>query len=252
MKVKRISLIEEYINQHKTVSIDELCEHFRVSKNTIRRDIEVLVEGGGIKKIYGGVTVPNEGTPNNFSTYAQRAISCQDDKLDIARQAAEFIEDGDTIFVDSGTTTVGIIDFLGSKNVTVLTYNLDFIIKAIPFPNIRIISLPGEFLRDTLSFVGSNGADFLETFNIKKSFMATTGFSEKRGVTNSSPLESSIKKSAIKNSEEIFLLADMSKYMKTALMTYCELSEVDYIVTKGEIPQSLKEYAQMNDINIKI
>ncbi len=249
MKSKRISQIEEYINEHKTVSIDELCDKFAVSKNTIRRDIDFLVGNTNIKKIYGGVTVPNESV-NRLNTFQQRHVVNSADKLKIAQAAANFIEDGDTIFVDSGTTTTHLAKLLSDKNVTVITGNLDFINNAIPYQNINIITLPGDFYRETLSFVGTYGAEFLQRFNIKKCFMATTGFSEKRGVTNSSPLESSIKKSAIKNSDKVFLLVDMSKYEQTAMITYCELNEIDCMVTTGNIPSDLKQYCNEQNITL--
>ncbi len=249
MKSKRILQIEEYVNEHKTVSIDELCAEFGMSKNTIRRDIDFLVNNSNIKKIYGGVTAPNESA-NRLNTFQQRSDANSPAKEEIAKLAVGFIDDGDTIFVDSGTTTTLLARLLVDKNITVITGNLDFINSAISYPNINIITLPGEFLRDTLSFVGTYGAEFLQRFNIKKCFMATTGFSEKRGVTNSSPLESSIKKSAIKNSEEVYLMVDMSKYGQTAMITYSELSEVDVVITHGEIPNTLQEYCKEHDIKI--
>ena len=112
MRSKRIDLVENYIINHKTVSIDKLCEVFDVSKNTIRRDLSVLVEKGTIKKVYGGVTV-NEN--QELVSFEERNVKNSNSKLALGKAAAEFIEDGDSIFLDSGTTTVNIIDFLKDK-----------------------------------------------------------------------------------------------------------------------------------------
>ena len=100
MKVSRLNSIEQYVISRETVSIDELCEVFGVSKNTIRRDLNELEQRGHITKVYGGVTatVPSGAVPTPI-----RSGLNQIDKSLIGRLAAEEVADGDTIFIDSGT-----------------------------------------------------------------------------------------------------------------------------------------------------
>ena len=109
MKVSRLNAIEQYVISHETVSIDELCEVFEVSKNTIRRDLNELEMRGHITKVYGGVTatVPSGAVP----TPIRSSLNTVDKSL-IGRLAAEEVEDGDTIFIDSGTTTLCLLRFL--------------------------------------------------------------------------------------------------------------------------------------------
>src|SRR4051812_29544606 len=122
IKVKRINLIRDYIFEHQTVSFDELVNVFNVSKNTIRRDIQLLVESGDIKKVYGGVAV-NHSTLVSFT---DRITRNQQQKKSIAQSAAQYVEDGDIIFIDSGTTTLELFEFLKTKELTIITNNLDF------------------------------------------------------------------------------------------------------------------------------
>ena len=102
MKEDRLVKMEEYIRDKKSVSLDELCEVFDVSKNTIRRDVTVICDRSDIQKIYGGVSVQYNRIPPPFS---ERSSVNTEVKRRIGKQAASMVEDGDVIFIDAGTTT---------------------------------------------------------------------------------------------------------------------------------------------------
>jgi DeoR family myo-inositol catabolism operon transcriptional repressor len=123
MRSKRISDIQDYIYENKTVTLDQLCRVFDVSKNTIRRDLKEIISGGNFKKIYGGVTVKDS---KDLPPFSERNISNLEAKKKIAAKAAELVEDSDVIFIDSGTTTIHMIDYIKDrKNLTIITSNLD-------------------------------------------------------------------------------------------------------------------------------
>ncbi|OSA96824.1 UNVERIFIED_ORG: DNA-binding protein [Clostridium botulinum] len=249
MRLKRLDLLEEFIYKHKTVSIDKLCEEFKMSKNTIRRDIDALVDKGVIKKVYGGVTVNTQS--NELLPFEERTIKNNSAKIDIAKKAAEFIEDGDSIFIDSGTTTLNIIDYLNDKNnITLFTNSINVILKAIPHDNIDIICLSGRFNRTTFSFTGLTSSDVLSTYNINKSFMACTGISLENGLTHTSPNEFKIKKVAVSKSHKTFLLADSSKFNIVSLMTFCDVKNLDYLIT-DKCP-SAKYIDYFNNYNVEL
>lgn len=242
MRPQRIEEIKDYIYENKTVTLDQICKNFKISKSTIRRDLNEILAGGDIKKIYGGVTVLPE---KELTSFEERNISNLNVKERIAAAAAELVEDGDIIFIDSGTTTLPIIDHIGNKKeVTILTNNVEIIIRAIPYSNINIISLSGTLNRKTLSFTGSSAAQVLQTYNISKAFMAATGFSIASGCTNSSPLESDVKRMAVQRSQQVYLLADRSKCGVVSLITYCNLSKVNTLVTDEYPPKDVCSYIE--------
>ena len=143
MKVSRLNSIEQYVISRETVSIDELCEVFGVSKNTIRRDLNELEMRGHITKVYGGVTatVPSGAVP----TPIRSSLNTVDKSL-IGRLAAEEVEDGDTIFIDSGTTTLCLLRFLvAKKRITIITHSLGALSEASKYDNLNIISLGGIY-----------------------------------------------------------------------------------------------------------
>jgi len=228
VRTKRIGNIEKYIYINKTVTLDQLCEEFKVSKNTIRRDIDELASKGLVKKIYGGVTIPDT---QSMKPFEERSISNLGLKQYIAKKAASLVNDGEIIFIDSGTTTFPMVEFIQKKNITILTNNIEVIIKCIPHSNINVISLSGMLDRKALSFTGSTAVDVLQQYNISKAFLAATGISSKNGATNSSPAETAIKKTAIERSVKRYLLVDHTKFEVSSLVTYAQFDKLDAIIT---------------------
>ncbi len=242
MRSKRIEEIKDYIYENKTITLDQICKNFKISKSTIRRDLDEILENSDIKKIYGGVTVLSK---KELTSFEERNISNLKTKERIADAAGELVDDGDIIFIDSGTTTLHIIDsIITKKNLTILTNNVQVISRAIPYDNLNVISLSGTLNRKTLSFTGSSAAQVLQTYNISKAFMAATGFSIVSGVTNSSPLESDVKRMAVQRSQQVYLLADSSKCGVVSLITYCGLNKVSALVTDAYPPKEVCRYIE--------
>ncbi|PFP24738.1 DNA-binding protein [Bacillus sp. AFS073361] len=246
IKEKRLKKIQEYVNEHQSASLDELVTVFNVSKNTIRRDVQELVDRGELKKVYGGVSV----VQSKLESFQVRQVRNQDRKELIAKKAASYVEDGDFIFIDSGTTTIEMLEYLKDKQVTVFTNNIDFIVDSLPYEKINVITIGGMLERKTKSFVNPRNMDLLKDYNIKKAFMASTGISLTNGVTNASPLESELKKIVVNRSAEVYLLVDHDKFDKYGLMTYCGFDEIDYIVTDALPNETYQEYAKKNGIQL--
>lgn len=251
MRTKRIDEIELYIQQKKSVSLDTLCEKFQVSKNTIRRDIDTLSKAGKIKKVYGGVTLAEPTASKNLTPFSERHQQYREEKRQIGQLAAAHIDDGDIIFIDSGTTCHNIIDFISEKQCTILTNNLQVSIKALPYENLTVISLPGYLKRETLSFVDGKISQFLNSYNIGKAFMACTGLSIENGLTNASEEEFLVKEAVIQNSVKRYILADHSKFDSFSLMTYCPLDKVNYILTDQIPEEEYLTYCHQNSIIIE-
>ena len=229
MKADRMLEMERYILNQGAATMDELRLHFDVSMNTVRRDVAELLKRGTVEKVYGGVCArKNEQA---LTPYEVRRRGSEDAKVAIGKRAAELVSDGDIIFIDSGTTTLHMIDFLADKrDLTIITNNLEAINRALPYENITIIALPGQVRRKTHSFTGDDAVRYLRRFNVRIAFMAATGLSS-HGVTNSSPMEYEIKKCAVESAETTVLLISHTKFGVTGLMTFAQLEDFDCLVT---------------------
>lgn len=245
MRENRLTKMEDYIRKNGSVSLDELCREFDVSKNTVRRDIAELVEHTDIRKIYGGVSVVQRNIiPPPF---AERSAVNQEVKEGLGRKAAQFVCDGDIIYVDSGTTTCRMIDYLKERSdVTVVTHSLDVINRAAALPGLNVIALSGTLNRKTLSFTGQSTIDVLQDLNISKAFMAANGLSVKNGATQSTSIEFAIKKCVVNRSDTVYLMIERRKVDTVSLLTYCPLEKIDTIITEKAPEQAFcEEYAAM-------
>lgn len=239
--------IEQYIIANQTVTLDKLCEVFNISKNTIRRDINDLVKSGTVKKVYGGVTAVRKA----LVPYEERDIKNKAEKLAIAQLAADSVQNGDIIYVDSGTTAPSVVKFLKGKSVTIVTESLNTVLNALPFPELKVILLGGNFIREANSFRTMN-IETIKAFNINKAFMSTTGLSISNGITNSSPLEYEIKREMVKKCDKVYLLADHSKFGVSSLMTYCRLEDIDCLVTDQVPSKDFLTFFSNNQIECKM
>ncbi len=249
MKTQRLEDVLIYIKQHKTVSLDTLCEVFDVSKNTIRRDVDALKKTGAIEKVYGGVTFVEQ---KNLIPIGQRNQVLNSEKRIIGKLAASEVEDHDIIFIDAGTTTSTMIPFLSErKHLTVITNSLTVMNDALGYPEIEVISTGGNLLRETNSFIGIEAIKVLENYNIHKAFIGASGISLTSGITNSSSIEAEIKKTIFKVSDQINLLVDHSKFDHSSLVTFAKIELIDRLVTDVKPNQTYIQYCQENNIEIK-
>lgn len=247
MRVDRLSKMKDYINAHGSVTMEQLCEAFNVSMNTVRRDINNLQGTGDVKKVYGGVMSNNSRT---LRLYNDRAASNTAAKEQIGRAAAKLVVDNDIIYVDAGTTTCEMIPHISAQNVTIFTSSLSVVEYALSKPNLNIMILPGKFSRETNSITGSDAAEYLEQFNIQKAFMSASGFIPAKGATHASLAEAPMKNSALKQSDLSYLLVDASKFGVSTLINYADSSRFEAVIT-NTLPDSTFR-AQCSTLGIKL
>lgn len=249
MKISRLNSIEQYVIAKETASIDELCEVFGVSKNTIRRDLNDLEARGHITKVYGGVTAIPSG--NAVLPSPVRSGINQTDKNLIGRLAAEEVNSGDTIFIDSGTTTLCMLRYLtGKKKITIITHSLAALSEASKYDNLSLICPGGIYSPPTDSFVGLSTFESLSGMTINKAFMAATGVSLDSGMTNTTFLEAEIKKGVVHRASSVYLMADASKLDKEAVISFCQLRSLSAFITDRRPPDRYVDFFRSNGIRI--
>ena len=165
----------------------------------------------------------------------------------------EFIENGDTIILDSGSTTTEIAKKLkGNRHVTVITNALNIALLLGAEPDIEVIMTGGEFKPPTLSLTGQKAADFFKGINIQKLFLATAGLSLKAGLTYPSISDLVVKKAMIDAAETTYLVADSTKFGKSAFASLGALSLINYIITDSGVEDVHKEMFKNHVIELII
>ncbi|MEO6230546.1 MAG: DeoR/GlpR family DNA-binding transcription regulator [Ferruginibacter sp.] len=248
---QRRDKIYELIQEDGSAKVIDLAKIFKVTEVTIRQDLEKLEKDGLIIKEHGGAFLKNiKDQVQSFSLGHRENI---DKKELIAKKCLEFIENGDSIILDSGSTTTEIAKHLkGFKNLTVITNALNIALMLGAEPGIELVVTGGEFKPPTLSLTGQKAADFFKGLNVQKLFLATAGISLKSGLTYPSISDLVVKKAMIEAADITYLVADSSKIGKSAFASLGALSLIDYIITDNGIEEIHKEIFKNNEIELII
>ncbi len=253
MKLDRLNQIELYISEKKVVTIKELCQLFNVSLNTIRRDLKLLKAEGKIETVYGGAKLHNDAESSSevLKAYSERNVKNSYEKKLVAQAASKLIHDNDTIFIDTGTSTVPLIRHLTPfHHLTVVTNSIYVLYSCLDFPQITTIGLPGILKHKTASLVGDQCERMIDLYHINKAFMACSAFSILNGACNSSPEELSIKKKIMEKSQERYLLLDDSKIDTSSLLTFAMPGDFDQVITDKQPSDKYIQYFKEHAIRL--
>lgn len=238
--------------------ISYLSQKFQVSEMTIRRDIERLEKENSVSKVYGGVRLKELDEREFEDPVEERKIKYAMEKHAIAKEALNFIEDGDVIAFDASTTAFElsrVIKF--KKTVTVVTNNVNIAIELSDDSDITVILLGGFLRKTSLSLTGSAIPKFLESIYIDKAFLSSKALNYNNGVTDSLMDEGEAKQAIIERTNQLFLLADHSKINTVAFFKVCSAKQIDTLITDSfgtfeeEQLETLKLF-EVNGINLII
>ncbi|MDA3614387.1 DeoR/GlpR family DNA-binding transcription regulator [Polluticaenibacter yanchengensis] len=248
---QRREKILELLMEDGSAKVVDLAKIFKVTEVTVRQDLEKMEKDGLLIREHGGAFLKN--IKDQVSSFSVANHDHMDRKEIIAKKCLDFIDDGDTIILDSGSTTTEIAKQLkGNRNVTVITNALNIALMLGAEPNIEVIVTGGEFKPPTLSLTGQKAADFFKGINVQKLFLATAGVSLKSGLTYPSISDLVVKKAMIDAAEITYLVADSSKFGKSSFASLGALSLIDTIITDVNIENKHKQHFLENDIEIII
>jgi DeoR/GlpR family transcriptional regulator of sugar metabolism len=243
--------ILEMIREDGHAKVYQLSKIFKVTEVTIRQDLEKLEKEGYIEREHGGAYLKNIGiNVKNIVLQNQENLA---QKAAIAQKALEFIHEGDTIILDSGSTTTEIARLInGFKNLTVITNSLNIALILGADPGINLVVTGGEFKAPTLSLTGQKAADFFHDLHVDKLFLATAGITLKSGLTYPSISDICVKRAMIESANTVYLVADSSKIGKSSFASLGALSLIDFLITDAKINQEAIDMLQKNEIRMII
>lgn len=232
LAVERQRIIRELLQREGAVRSVQLQELLNVSLMTVRADLRELEKAGECKLVWGGA-VSSAPLPEPRDRLEQRSRFNSEAKARIGLQAAEFIEPGQTIIVDSGSTTLELINHIPPTldSLRIFTPSLNIAIATARCPQFEVI-VPGGTLRNlTLSLVGPQTIDGLELVNADLTFLSASAFSLDHGITTSDAQDVYVKKAMIRQGQRVILLADSSKFGRVNPMNIGALSDIDLLIT---------------------
>ncbi|AIQ69292.1 DeoR/GlpR family DNA-binding transcription regulator [Paenibacillus graminis] len=229
LAAERRKKIIDLVHQDKRVLVSDLSRMFEVTEETIRRDLEKLEKDGILSRTYGGAML-NRHTNEDLPFVTRNALNT-DMKRNIALKALDLINDGDTLMVDPSSTAFEFLKLLGNKNnLTVITNSIN-ILHEFASSGMNIISSGGSLRHRSLSLVGPVAHDTIRRYNVDTAVISCKGIDMERGITDSNEPECELKKHMLRQAQKVVLLADHTKFDKTAFTRLVDLSSIDVLIT---------------------
>ncbi len=216
---------------HPHVRINELADRFRVSGETIRRDFEALSHEGLISRAHGGATAPPHG---NYPGLDERTGAKVEERERIGRRAADLVREGETVMIDSGSTTLQLARFLAFRGTpcTVLTNSLP-VAMALGHGPAEVLLCPGHYLASESATVGTDAVEYLERHNADRCLIGASGLSAD-GPSETVRGFAAVKRAMIRRSATAHLLIDGEKFDRKGLAKVGSLKEFGSIVADRE------------------
>lgn len=231
LKEARHQKIIDWVNQKSVVTVEELCEKLNVSQPTVSRDLQILNQTGKLIKTHGGAVSITTGLAVEPSvTY--RKTQYTDEKQRIAKKAVRYINPGETIILDSGTTTFWMIEYLRDiKSINIWTNDLYIALELIHYENVEVTVLGGNLRKKYFNTAGVLTNRLLSNIHVDRLFLGVDAINLEGGLMVYSPEEAELKRLMIKSAKETIVVCDHSKFEKMALMTICSIDQVQKVIT---------------------
>lgn len=249
---ERKQAIVRLLRERAKITVPDLCDVFHVSPVTIRNDLRDLESDGFLKRTHGGAILPGKTSFEAPSTVKE--AEHLEEKRRIAARAAQFVEEGDTIILDTGTTTLELAKRLKNKRRLTIVTN-DIKIAAYLEANCEecsIVVIGGTLRHGFHCTVGAMAAAALENLNVDKAFMATNAFSCEKGFTTPSVSQAEVKKLLMRISSEIIMLMDSSKAGTVSFVKFAGIADVDRLVCDTGINPRLLEKLRESAENLEV
>ncbi|MGQ9617211.1 MAG: DeoR family transcriptional regulator [Spirochaetota bacterium] len=229
--------ILKVLAEHNRIKVKQLAEKLKVSTVTVRQDLNFLEEEGFLKRIHGGVTL------RDSDDISIRLTFNYEQKLRIARKASEFVQPGETIMVEGGSTNTILVKEVSKKEgITIITPNIYIARESRKCGIKNIILLGGLYQWESESLIGSLTRVCIDHVNFKKAFIGVDGFTRENGFTSKDMMRAEIAIYIASKADEVFIVTDSSKFGRVELVKLFDAGSIDYLITDEGIPLDEREF----------
>ncbi|GAB6876904.1 DeoR/GlpR family DNA-binding transcription regulator [Thermaerobacter litoralis] len=239
------------LTSDRAVSVTELAARFGVSESTIRRDLREMEELGLVERTHGGAVLPD--LRRYEPAFHQKEAERRAEKDAIARMAAQLVETGDTIILDSGTTTLALARLLRScTDLTVVTNSIVIAGELAAAPGVEVVVTGGTVKGRTMALVGAEVVRFLSRVNVDRVFLGINGIDLEAGLTTPTLAEAETKRAMMRAAREVVLLADHSKLGRVTFAHVADLKEVDRLITDSGAPPQFVSQLRESGLEVHV
>ena len=246
--------ILELLKSEGVAHVNSLAQKFGVSAVTIRHDLSKLEEAGELLRDRGGaITSPPARQIKHLLGLNERAALNLEAKQRIGKAAAQFVQPGDTIIMDAGTTVVEMAPHLtGIAPLTVVTNALNVALAIGSASEAQVILLGGMLSREASSTVGPLAEQTLADLSVQKLFLGTQALDLQDGLTDTTLEIAQVKRAMIKAAKQVILLADSAKWNHTGFIKVAQLTEVDMLISDDKLPKTARAAIEQLGIQLLV
>ena len=247
---ERQKKISALLQKDGAVTTAGLVELFGVSIETVRRDLLTMEQSGHLQRVHGGAVKKGDMKP--FQQLQQRNQSYRTEKDELARAAMDYIQEGDILWIDNGSTAISVAEAIKARFslLTVVTCSTDVFEILRDHRDISIILCGGHFMRGENILFGAFTLDMLRSIHVPKAFLFPAAISLEHGICCYLNEEHQLQRQLLRSADEIFCLADSSKFEQKALLKVCDVNPAYHYVTDSSLPEELKKLYAENGIEI--
>lgn len=245
---ERHEKITALVNEKGSIRVSELSQIFKVTEETIRRDLEKLENDGKLQRSHGGAVSIKD--PDVEAPYFEREVRNVKEKMAVAEEAVKYVAANDRIILDASTTAWYMAKRLPDIPLTVLTNSMKVAMELVNREKVSVIAVGGSLLQKSLSFVGPQTNNALESYHVNKAFISCQGIHIERGISDSNEMQALVKKKMIEISDEIYLLADYTKFGVQAFSRVATMDAIDFVITDSKTTQ--EQIEEFRDLPIKV
>lgn len=247
LKNERFTRIVALLDEVGTVTTKEISEKLNISEATVRRDIKELDKIGKLNKVFGGAaSIESTRYISEDIDIGNRYFMNTEAKEIIGKHASDFIESGDFVYLDAGTTVDAMVKHLDPmKKVNYVTDSLE-IAQKISARGLNVHIVPGTVKAKTNSVIGALTLNALAKFNFSKGFFGTNGISLKSSFSTPDVEEAEVKAMAMSRCRDIYVLSDISKFDKISGVTFANLNSEITVVTSASSNEERKKLERYN------
>lgn len=249
---ERYAAITRLVNDRGSIRVSELSSLCQVTEETIRRDLDRLEKEGKLRRSHGGAVRIKLIEEHIETPYSEREVTRMGEKRRIALEALKFIEPHERILLDASTTAWYTARSLPNIPLTVLTNSIRVVTELSSKKHIEVIAAGGQLLPESMSFVGPLAERSLETYHVDKLFLSCQGVHLERGISEMNELQARVKQRMIGMSDQVFLLADSSKFGVQALTHVAGLDRVQQIITSHDLPEEISRTLVERSIHVTL
>ncbi len=248
LAIERRQKILDLVFRHRSVQVTDLSKSFGVTEETIRRDLQVLDNGGLLSRTHGGAVAKE--TEVEDLPYRMRQITNIEAKRRIAALAAKLVHDGNAVMIDSSSTAFEALAELRSHHDLTLITNSVRIAAEPGATQHTIVSVGGELRKQSMTFVGMLATQAIAQFNADIALISCKAISMAGGVMDASLPDAEVKRAFIAAARKVCLLVDGDKFDGSALTSVCSIDQVDVVVTDRAPSEAWMQHFRRSNIPV--